>query len=162
MNKNFADQPTFHSGVQDNDVLSAKDFKFADISNEGMFLKNPIFVDNCKSCGSMKNFGNANIVGVPTRITNKKNFNLDDGIGLVKLGLGTWSDDQKRQAESEQLNLALQIEEQKRLLAEQQAQADIIKSQNQASIVKSYGLPIAIAGGVIILGIATYFLVKNK
>lgn len=110
----------------------------------------------------MKNFGNANIVGVPTRITNKKNFNLDDGIGLVKLGLGTWSDDQKRQAESEQLNLALQIEEQKRLLAEQQAQADIIKSQNQASIVKSYGLPIAIAGGVIILGIATYFLVKNK
>jgi len=152
MKKNFADQPTFHSGVQDNDVLSAYDFNYANITNDGMFLKNPIFVDNCKSCNSMENFGGN---------STKKNFNLDDAISLAKFGVGTWSDEQKRQSEIEQGELALEIERQRAELERQKAQADIINSQNKASIVKSYALPIAIAGGVIILGIATYFLVKK-
>ena len=148
MTKNFADQPTFHSGVQANDVISAKDFRFANITNDGMFLKNPIFVDNCKDCG------------MNTKM-NADGFGLDDVVGLAEFGVKTWSDDQQRQSQENQANLALQIEEQKRQLAQIQAQADITKAQSQASIVKSYALPIAIGGGVIILGIATYFLVKR-
>ena len=145
MKRNFADQPTFHSGVQANDVISAKDFRFSDITNDGMFLKNPIFVDNCKDCS----------------MNTKKNFSLDDVVGAIEFGVGTWSDDQKRKAEIEQANLALEIERQRAELERQKAQAGIIDSQNKASTIKAYALPIAIGGGVIILGIATYFLVKK-
>jgi hypothetical protein len=145
MKKNFADQPTKGGGVL---VLSAYDLNSGVIENKGFFLQSPTFQDNCNNCMNTK--------------MNADGFSLDDAFGLIKFGVGTWSDEQQRQSQEDQAQLALQIEEQRRLLAQQQAQADIIKSQNQASIIKSYGLPIAIAGGVIVLGIATYFLLKNR
>lgn len=145
MKKNFADQPTKGGGVL---VLSAYDLNSGIIENEGFFWDAPRFIDNCNNCMNTK--------------MNADGFSLDDAIGVIKFGVGTWSDEQQRQSQEEQAQLALQIEEQRRLLAQQQAQADIIKSQNQANIIKSYGLPIAIAGGVIVLGIATYFLLKNR
>lgn len=145
MKKNFADQPTYNSGVKEEVVLNATNFNYGAITGDGSFSKFPIFVDNCKDCG----------------MNTKKNFNLDDAIGLAEFGVKTWSDDQQRQAEVDQANLALQIEQQRAELERQKAQADIIASQNKASVVKSYALPIAIGGGVIILGIATYFLVKK-
>lgn len=145
MKKNFADQPTKGGGVL---VLSAYDLNSGITDNKGFFLHSPTFQDNCNNCMNTK--------------MNANGFSLDDAIGVIKFGVGTWSDEQQRQSQEEQAELALQIEEQRRLLAQQQAQADIIKSQNQANIIKSYGLPIAIAGGVIVLGIATYFLLKNK
>ena len=156
MNKNFADQPTKGGGVL---VLSAYDINSGIIENKGFFLQSPTFQDNCNNCMNTKMNANGNEYG---GTSSSGGFSLDDALGVIKFGVGTWSDEQQRQSQEEQAQLALQIEEQRRLLAQQQAQADIIKTQNQASIIKSYGLPIAIAGGVIVLGIATYFLLKNR
>ena len=156
MKKNFADQPTKGGGVL---VLSAYDLNSGIIENKGFFWNKPRFIDNCNNCMNTKMNADGNEYG---DTSSSGGFSLDDAIGLVKFGVGTWSDEQQRQSQSEQAQLALQIEEQRRLLAQQQGQADIIKSKNQASIIKSYGLPIAIAGGVIVLGIATYFLLKNR
>jgi hypothetical protein len=66
--------------------------------------------------------------------------------------------EQQRQAATEQAQYAAQIEAQKTA----QAKADAAAQQTKASTIKSYGLPIAIAGGVIILSIATYFLLRKK
>jgi hypothetical protein len=87
---------------------------------------------------------------------------LTTTLDTLKYGVGIYSDEQKRRAEADTAAKALQLETIK--LQELKTQKEIEDSKNAAkpSLVKSYGLPIAITGLVVALGIGTYFYFKKK
>jgi len=87
---------------------------------------------------------------------------LTTTLDTLKYGVGVYTDAQKRQAENDTANAALKLEAIK--LQELKTQAEIKASDNAAkpSLIKSYGLPIAITGVVVALGIGTYFYFKKK
>jgi glycerophosphoryl diester phosphodiesterase len=87
---------------------------------------------------------------------------LTTTLDTLKYGVGVYTDAQKRQAEADTAAAALKLENLKlQALKEQKA---IVDSNNAAkpSLIKSYGLPIAITGVVVALGIGTYFYFKKK
>jgi dihydrodipicolinate synthase/N-acetylneuraminate lyase len=70
----------------------------------------------------------------------------------------TWSSSQQRKADAEAAAAALE-------LAKRQNAAEALRLQQQqekTATIKKYALPIAITGGVVILGIITYFVFKKK
>jgi len=142
MKLNFAQQPDGGGMI---DILTARDLTSDVVNGDGSFLPRPLFVDNCKNCGMNTKMGaDGSLFG--------------QIVDTAKYGVGIWSQQQQSQAATEQAQLALQIEQQKTA----QEKADALAAQTKASTIKSYGLPIAIAGGVIVLGIATYFLLRKK
>ena len=146
-----------------------------------IFKQSPNFINNCKSCNNMKN-----AVGGGYYKTSglKKNANGDyydyysygggnnSGGGggflaglnlgdLLKIGSTIYSNQQQIKLAEQQGQITAQQAAQARAqlaIAQQKTQQDLsIKDK-----IKAYGLPIAIGGVVIVLGIATYFYFKRS
>jgi hypothetical protein len=103
----------------------------------------------------------ANETGTSTTTSSTPSW-LTTTLDTLKYGVGVYTDAQKRQAEADTAAAALKLENLK--LQELKTQSDIQASNNAAkpSLIKSYGLPIAITGIVVALGIGTYFYFKKK
>jgi hypothetical protein len=80
----------------------------------------------------------------------------------VKYGLGLYTDEQKRRADRDTADAALKLEAIKLQGLKTQKEIEDSKNEAKPSLVKSYGLPIAITGVVVALGIGTYFYFKKK
>lgn len=158
MKKNFSQQPldTTTGGVQV--VLTGTDL-MSDIPKQSMnrqiFNKSHLFKQDCYTCYNASGKRNSDGYGygdAPNKITG---VNVLD---TLKLGLQTWSSSQQRKADAEAAAAALQ-------LAQIQRQNEAIKLQQQkekTSAISKYTVPILIGGGVVILGIITYFVFKKK
>lgn len=117
-----------------------------------IFLKSQPFIDNCSFKPSKNMTGKMNAGGFFDGI------DLNTLLDTAKFGVGTWSAQQAQKAANEQAALAAEIERQKSI----QAAAEAAAAQSKASTIKAYTVPIAIAGGLVIVGIATYFIFKKK
>jgi hypothetical protein len=140
--RNFASQPPayLYGGS-----LRAEDLKSA-INPEGGFFPQRIFME----CPNNDCSGKMNASG-------KKN-----GVGdWLNKGFDVFTNYQKNQQTQSAIELQNQQNEAERLRL-QQEKIRLEQEQNKSSIIKSYGLPIAIGGGIIIIGIATYFIFKKK
>jgi len=170
--KNFSAQPldTRTGGVQN--VLTGKDL-MSEVPNQDMnrnaFVRRPLFVDNCRDCKGFvsEKSRKRNIFGLGKKknendgygadLDNKK-FGVGDVLDTLKFGVQTWSSEQQRKADAEAAAAALE-------LARRQNAAEALKLQQQqekSNLVKKYTVPILVTGGVIILGIITYFVFKKK
>jgi hypothetical protein len=94
--------------------------------------------------------------------TSKSPSWLTTTLDTLKFGVSTWSDAQRRQAEADTAAAALKLENLKLAALKQEAINATATGTSLATKVKSYGTPIAIAGVVVALGIATYFYFKKK
>jgi hypothetical protein len=130
-----------------------------DINN--VFLKRPLFVDNCntKNNTSMKNFDDTTPSTTTPSFWNKL---LQGTVDTAKYGVDIWSKQQELQAASDQADAAVQIEKAKQAQAQADAAAEVAKANSVTGKIKAYALPIAITGVVIIGGIAAYFYYKKK
>ena len=93
-----------------------------------------------------------------------------DSTGILGTGI-SWGDvftggvsyltNEQKQKQLEQTRA---IEEERRRQAEADAKAAAAKAKgaDKTSMIKAYGVPIAIGGGLIIVGIAAYFFFKKK
>lgn len=175
MKKNFAGQPAGGGNIT---ILTDRDLQFDVVPAPPVFQRDPLFVDNCKTC-NMENFLNAdgflNVDADPTAPTKKKGGGFFSGINLgtildtAKTGAGIWATQQQNKSAAEQAQIALMIErqrlEQERARAEAEAAkaaAEAAKSGSAAGKIKAYVVPIAITGVVVIAGIAAYFYFKKK
>jgi hypothetical protein len=140
--RNFASQPPayLYGGS-----LRAEDLKSA-INSEGGFFPQRIFME----CPTNDCSGKMNASG-------KKNSAGD----WLNKGFDVFTNYQKNQQTQSAIELQNQQNEAERLRLRQE-QERTQQEENKSSIIKSYGLPIAIGGGVIIIGIATYFIFKKK
>jgi len=146
-----------------------------------IFLKRPLFIDNCKNCNSMKNFTDEygytheyteddygydpyDVYGYDPGRPPKKGGGLFggffDGIkfgDVIKIAGQIYSNEQQ-----------IKLAEQQGTITKEQAEKALLELRRQqntpdkSNIIKAYGLPIAIGGVVIIAGIATYFYFKKK
>lgn len=177
MKKNFAGQPAGGGNIT---ILTDRDLQFDVVPAPPVFQRDPLFVDNCKTC-NMENFLNAegflNGDGDPAPTTKKKRegggflsgVNLGTILDTAKTGAGIWAQSQQNRSAAEQAQIALMIErqrlEQERAKAEAEAAkaaAEAAKSGSAAGKIKAYVVPIAITGVVVIAGIAAYFYFKKK
>lgn len=151
MYKNFSSQPAayFYSGNIPNNItgsLTADDLKSdVNVSQNGDFYKSKIFVE-CPNndCGKMNASGKLNGAG-----------------DYINKAFDIFTNYQQNQQTQSTIELQQQQNEAERLRLKQE-QERTQQEENKSSIIKSYGLPIAIGGGVIIVGIATYFIFKKK
>ena len=130
-----------------------------------VFLKRPLFVDNCNTNNftSMKNFYNAGGSTSTTTTTQSVWGKLLQGaVDTTKYGVDLWSKQQELQAAQDQADAAVAIERAKQAQAQADAQAAVAQASSVTGKIKAYALPIAIAGVVIIGGIASYFYFKKK
>lgn len=167
MKQNFAGQPENGGALGyagPFPSLTGKDLTSDVTPNQStIFRPEPLFVDNCKTNKSMKNFDDG------------YEENLDDSNEGGSFSLGSWnladifktaggiySDSQRNKALEEQARLALQIEQQK--AAQRKAEADAKKAEagSVASKIKAYTTPIIVVGVLTIGGIAAYFYFKKK
>jgi len=170
--KNFAGQPV-QGGMMN--VLTGLDLT-TEIAPGQIFLKRPLFIDNCKNCNNMKNFDDYGYedYGYEDYGYSDPNFDYTEnkpkkggGLGgffggisfgdLIKIGGQIYSNEQQIKLAQQQGNITKEQAD-KALLELRKQQS----TPNKADIIKSYGLPIAIGGVVIIAGIATYFYFKKK
>jgi hypothetical protein len=141
MYKNFASQPPayLYGGS-----LTADDLK-SNVSSDGDFFNKPSHFVECTDCGQQ-----------PKKLNAGGNWG-----GYIDKAFGVISNYQQGQ----NIDSATQLQEQQnreQALILQQQEIDLQKEQEKSSIIKSYGIPIAIGGGIIIVGIATYFIFKKK
>lgn len=138
--RNFASQPPayLYGGS-----LRAEDLKSA-INPEGGFFPQKIFME----CPNNDCSGKMNASGRSAG-------------DWINQGLGILTNYQQNQQTQSAIELQNQQNEAERLRL-QQEKIRLEQEQNKSSIIKSYGLPIAIGGGIIIIGIATYFIFKKK
>ena len=87
------------------------------------------------------------------------NLNLSD---LLTIGSKTYSDTLKAQADEANANAAIQLEKLKLQKIQADAAAASSNSTGVVSKIKSYALPIAIIGVMVIGGISAYFYFKRK
>lgn len=132
-----------------------------------VFLKRPLFVDNCNTNNftSMKNFYNAGgSTSTTTQTTTQSVWGklLQGAVDTTKYGVDLWSKQQELQAAQDQADAAVAIERAKQAQAQADAQAAVAQASSVTGKIKAYALPIAIAGVVIIGGIASYFYFKKK
>ena len=132
-----------------------------------VFLKRPLFVDNCntKNFTSMKNFDDNNYTTSTTTQTTTKSFwggLLQGAVDTTKYGVDLWSKQQELTAAQAQAEAAVQIEKAKQAQKQADAAAAVAQANSVTGKIKAYALPIAIAGVVIIGGIASYFYFKKK
>jgi hypothetical protein len=138
-----------------------------DVPNiDSVFLKRPLFADNCntKNFTSMKNFDNYS-TSTTTQTTTQKSFwsgLLQGAVDTTKYGVDLWSRQQELSAAQAQAEAAVAIERAKQAQAQADAQAAMAQSNSVTGKIKAYALPIAITGIVIIGGIAAYFYYKKK
>lgn len=138
-----------------------------DVPNiDSVFLKRPLFADNCntKNFTSMKNFDNYS-TSTTTQTTTQKSFwsgLLQGAVDTTKYGVEIWSKQQELSAAQAQAEAAVAIEKAKQAQAQADAQAAMAQANSVTGKIKAYALPIAITGIVIIGGIAAYFYYKKK
>lgn len=177
MKKNFAAQP---SGGGQIVTLTGLDLTSEVNSDQNIFQKSPNFIDNCKDCGMKKNFDDSGYgydygydysgsgMSTTTTAAPKKSggffsgIDFGDVLGIAKTGAEIWSSDQQRKSAQEQAQLALQIEQQRLMQERAKAQAEAAKSSSITAKAKSYVVPIAVTGVLVIGGIAAYFYFKKK
>jgi len=172
MKKNFSAQPldTTSGGVQQ--VLTGKDLfteiPKVSITDKKIFDKRPLFKDECRNCYGFSSDRKRNLFGLGKK---------DDGYGSVSgygdggskitgsqildtlgAGLGAWSTSQKAKADREAAAAALELA----AIQKQNEELKLKQQQAKSSTVTKYAVPIAITGGVVILGIITYFVFKKK
>lgn len=168
MKKNFSAQPldTTSGGVQQ--VLTGKDL-FTEIpkvpmTDKKIFSKRDLFKDECKNCYGFSSDRKRNLFGLGKNDSGYESYGSSSKISgtqvldTLKTGLGIWSTSQQRQADEEAAQAALR-------LAALQQQTEALKleqAQAKSSAITKYAVPIAITGGVVILGIITYFVFKKK
>jgi len=150
MIKNFAAQT---SGTI---ALTALDLTTEITPTKNVFDKRTLFVDNCNDCG-MKNFASAD--GEDSFLSG---VNLNTILGLATTGAGVWSQQQKLASETQQAELALQIENQRLQQERARAATEAAKASSTSVKLKSYIVPITVTGFVVIAGIAAYFYFKKK
>ena len=173
MKKNFAGAPNGISLFPERGgqmaTLTGLDLT-TEVAPGQIFQPRPLFVNNCKSCNKMKNASgdqynyDQNDYGYSDSSSSSgggsflKGLNLGD---LLKIGSTIYSNQQQiRLAEQQgQITAAQAAQARAQLaIAQQKTQQDLSVKDR----IKAYGLPIAIGGVVIILGIATYFFFKKK
>jgi hypothetical protein len=144
--RNFASQPPayLYGGS-----LRAEDLKSA-INPDGGFYPQRIFME----CPNNDCSGKMNASG-------KMNGSGRTAGDYINMGFGLLTNYQQNQQTQSAIELQNQQNEAERLRL-QQEKIRLEQEQNKSSIIKSYGLPIAIGGGIIIIGIATYFIFKKK
>jgi hypothetical protein len=139
MYKNFASQPPayLYGGS-----LTADDLK-SNVSSDGDFFNKPSHFKECENTQTQKLNAGGNWGGY-----------IDKAFGVIS-----------NYQQGQNIDSATALQEQQnreQALILQQQQIDLQKEQEKSSIIKSYGIPIAIGGGIIIVGIATYFIFKKK
>jgi hypothetical protein len=155
------------STFDDKDKLWYTGSLTTDVPNiDSVFLKRPLFVDNCntKNFTSMKNFDNLS-TSTTTQTTTTKSFwsgLLQGAVDTTKYGVDIWSRQQELSAAQAQAEAAVAIEKAKQAQAQADAQAAMAQSNSVTGKIKAYALPIAITGIVVIGGIASYFYFKKK
>lgn len=175
MKKNFAAQPAGGGQIQ---TLTGLDLTTDVTPDQSLFQKSPNFIDNCKDCGMKKNFddnygydygydysGGSSSTTTTTAPSGGGFFSgidFGDILGIAKTGAEVWSSDQQRKSAQEQAQLALQIEQQRLMQERAKAQAEAAKSSSITEKAKSYIVPIAVTGVLVIGGIAAYFYFKKK
>lgn len=167
MKKNFSAQPldTTTGGVQQ--VLTGKDLMTdvpkESINDKKIFQKRTLFTDECKDCYGFSGDRKRNLFGLGKK---------DDGYGYgggsgvtggqildtLGQGLKVWSSSQQRKADEEAAAAAIQLA----ALQRQNEELKLKQQQAKSSAITKYAVPIAITGGVVILGIITYFVFKKK
>lgn len=169
MKKNFSAQPldTTTGGVQV--VLTGKDL-MSDIPKESIndkkvFQKRTLFTDECKDCYGFSGDRKRNLFGLGKKDNTEYGYDgggskISGGQILDTLGQGLkiWSSSQQRKADQEAADAALQLA----LLQKQNEELKLKQQQTKSSAITKYAVPIAITGGVVILGIITYFVFKKK
>jgi hypothetical protein len=110
-----------------------------------------------------KNFYNADATDPNVDNTDNGGFFSDISLNdLLKMGSKTYSDTLKSQTDAANAAAAVQLEK----LKLQKIQADALATSSNSSAVvskiKSYALPIAVIGVVVIGGISAYFYFKKK
>lgn len=189
MKKSFAGAPTGISLFPERGgqmaTLTGLDLT-TEIAPGKIFQPRPLFANNCKSCKNMSGFKNADAYnqyysnysssaygqyysgsgssGSGSGGSSSGGGGFLSGINLadlLKIGSTIYSNEQQIKLAQQQG----QITAQQAAQARAQLQIEQQKTQQSASVkdkIKAYGLPIAIAGGVIVLGIATYFFFKRS
>lgn len=138
-----------------------------------IFKPAPLFVDNCKSCKNMNGMKNQTGDEYGYEQSNEQyGYNSSGGGGnsffqglnladLLKIGSTIYSNEQQIKLAQQQGQItAAQAAQAKAQLAI--AKENTHQSDDKAGIIKAYGVPIAIGGTIIILGIAAYFFFKKK
>jgi hypothetical protein len=97
-----------------------------------------------------------------TQSTASKPSTFQTILDSLKYGVGIYSDEQKRRADRDTAEAALKLEAIKLQGLKTEKEIEDSKNEAKPSLVKSYGLPIAITGVVVALGIGTYFYFKKK
>ena len=164
MKRNFADQPTQGGGTL---VLNPNDFIGA--TPQGVFTPSPRFIDNCNNCNMNKKknttgdyysgeyytsspSGNSSN---PKKKDGKSGKGWDILLGYVEKGADYWINREKGKSDSEIAQI--ELERQKYIL-----QQEKLKSGSVVDKIKAYAVPIAIIGGIGLVGMVTYILLKRK
>lgn len=171
MKKNFAQQPDGGGMIN---ILTANDLS-TDITNfnsNNIFQKRPNFIDNCKNndncncknCNTMKNAnGFANATGYDEGGSSiLDGFNLNSLINSAATIYGTSQQIKLAQETKAIKDREEEIARQNAAIERQRTQQAELGSGGAVAKIKAYALPIAITGGVIIVGIAAYFFFKKK
>jgi len=171
MKRNFADQPTQGGGTL---VLNPNDFIGA--TPKGVFTPSPRFIDNCNNCNMNTKMnatgdsysggyysGEYNTSSTSNNTSNTKNKNKKSGggfdwgtlLGYAEKGADYWISREKGKSDTEIAQI--ELERQKYIL-----QQEKLKSGSVVEKIKAYAVPIAIIGGIGLVGMVTYILLKRK
>ena len=143
-----------------------------------IFQPAPLFKNNCKSCNGMKKnadgynqyYSGYDYSGTGYGSQGSGGSGSGSGGGffsginfadLLKIGSTIYTNEQQIKLAEQQGQITAQQAAQARAQV-QAAQQKTQQDQSKMGVIKAYALPIAITGGVIILGIATYFFFKKK
>jgi hypothetical protein len=144
------------------DVLTAQDLKTeinpSIINGEEIFKPNPLqnFKSDSPKQDNFRCFG-----GDEYGDAGDKRPKIDwfqTGLDVLKTGFGFWSQSEQNKANVEQAQKAEEIArlklEQERLEAQQQAQ--------KSTTFRKYGVPLIIAGGILIAGLTTFIILRKN
>jgi hypothetical protein len=87
---------------------------------------------------------------------------LSDAADFLKFGVTTWSDEQQRQAQQDTAAAALKLEQLRIAQLQQEQKLAETTSGGVVSKIKAYAVPLAITGGLVVIGISAYFFFKIK
>jgi hypothetical protein len=165
-------------------TVSGADLDFTQVNPYGEFYKRPLFVDNCSTCknNNMKNldgygygaYGGGQYTAAGGSYSGGGNSSSGGGGfswgglsagGILQQGgsiLNSYF--QKETAQSAAEVAAANAAAAAAAAANTQAENAGKKIENQGAIdkIKAYIVPISIVGGLVIVGIATYFIFKKK
>jgi hypothetical protein len=97
-----------------------------------------------------------------TQSTASKPSTFQTILDSLKYGVGVYTDEQKRRADRDTAEAAIELENIRLQSLKEQSEIEATKSGSSSSKIKSYGVPILITGVVVALGIGTYFYFKKK